>query len=46
MLGVRLAEDQVIEEPPVAVGADHGLAVPVGCRPVAQLCVHGRARAR
>jgi hypothetical protein len=38
---VRLAEDQAIEESPAAVGPDHRVAMPVGCRPVPDVCVQG-----
>ena len=40
---VRLAEDQVIEESPAAVGADHRVTMPVGCRPVPNVRVQRRA---
>ena len=39
---VGLAEDQVIEESPAAVGADHRVTMPVGCRPVPNVGVQGR----
>jgi hypothetical protein len=40
---VRLAEDEMIEESPAAVGVDDRITMPVGCRPVPKLCVHRRA---
>jgi hypothetical protein len=42
---VRQAKDQAIEESSTAVGANDRLATPVGCRPIPQLRVDGRARA-
>jgi hypothetical protein len=40
---IRLVADQVIEESPAAVGADHRVTMPVGCRPVANVRVQCRA---
>lgn len=42
---VKLAEGQMIQKPPLYVGANHRFAVPVRSGPIAQLCVNGRARA-
>ena len=39
---VGLTERQAIEQPPVAIGTNDRFSLPVGGRPVPQLCVHRR----
>ena len=44
--GAEEPEGQLLEEPAAALRADHRLAPPVRCRPVTQVGVQGRSRAR